>query len=132
MAWRTREKLASSSLSARPDASSASVRVSLTVTVMTRAGVLICAFWLFTAIFANIIAPFAWTRMIGTIPITDEAQRQRVERLKDMTPDKIAPMAVFLVSDAAKDVTGQIFGVRANELFLFSQDLWLKWRASRG
>ena len=34
---------------------------------------------------------------------------------------KIAPMAVYLVSDAAKDVTAQIFGVRANEIMLFSQ-----------
>jgi NAD(P)-dependent dehydrogenase (short-subunit alcohol dehydrogenase family) len=70
---------------------------------------------------SNCIAPFAWTRMIGTIPITDEVQRQRVERLKEMTPDKIAPMAVFLLSDAARDVTGQIFAVRNNEIFLMSQ-----------
>lgn len=70
---------------------------------------------------SNCIAPFAWTRMIGTIPITDEVQRQRVERLKEMTPDKIAPMAVFLLSDAAREVTGQIFAVRNNEIFLMSQ-----------
>ena len=37
-----------------------------------------------------------------------------------MTPDKNAPMAVFLSSDAAKDVTGQVFGTRMNEIFLFS------------
>ncbi len=30
-------------------------------------------------------------------------------------------MAVFLTSDAAAEVSGQIFGVRNNELFLFSQ-----------
>jgi len=71
---------------------------------------------------SNCIAPFAWTRMIGTIPITDEVQRQRVERLKEMTPDKIAPMAVYLCSEAAKDVTGQIFAVRNNEIFLMSQN----------
>ena len=70
---------------------------------------------------SNCIAPFAWTRMIGTIPITDEVQRQRVERLKEMTPAKIAPMAVFLCSDAAKEVSGQIFAVRHNEIFLMSQ-----------
>jgi NAD(P)-dependent dehydrogenase (short-subunit alcohol dehydrogenase family) len=70
---------------------------------------------------SNCIAPFAWTRMIGTIPITDEVQRQRVERLKEMTPAKIAPMAVYLLSDAAKEVTGQIFAVRNNEIFLMSQ-----------
>lgn len=38
-----------------------------------------------------------------------------------MSADKIAPMVVFLLCDAAKDVTGQIFGVRKNEIFLFSQ-----------
>ena len=71
---------------------------------------------------SNCIAPFAWTRMIGTIPITDEAQKERIERLKEMTPAKIAPMAVYLLSDAAKDVTGQIFAVRNNEIFLMSQN----------
>ncbi len=43
-------------------------------------------------------------------------------KLKAMTPDKIAPMAVYLASDAAKDVTGQIFGVRNNEIIFFSQN----------
>lgn len=71
---------------------------------------------------SNCIAPFAWTRMIGTIPITDEAQKERVERLKEMTPDKIAPMAIYLLSDEAKEVSGQIFAVRNNEIFLMSQN----------
>jgi hypothetical protein len=38
-----------------------------------------------------------------------------------MEAGKIAPMAVFLASEAAKDVTGQIFAVRANEIFVMSQ-----------
>jgi len=71
---------------------------------------------------SNCIAPFAWTRMIGTIPITDEAQKERIERLKAMTPAKIAPMAVYLCSDQAKEVTGQIFAVRNNEIFLMGQN----------
>jgi NAD(P)-dependent dehydrogenase (short-subunit alcohol dehydrogenase family) len=70
---------------------------------------------------SNCISPFAWSRMIGTIPITDEAQKERIERLKQMTPAKIAPVAVALMSDRAKDVTGQIFAVRNNEIFLMSQ-----------
>ena len=70
---------------------------------------------------SNCIAPFAWTRMIGTIPVNDDAQKARVEKLKSMTPARIAPMAVFLCSDLAKDVTGQIFAVRNNEIFLISQ-----------
>jgi NAD(P)-dependent dehydrogenase (short-subunit alcohol dehydrogenase family) len=70
---------------------------------------------------SNCIAPFAWSRMIATIPTDTPEQQERVERMKQMTPEKIAPMAVFLCSDAAKDVTGQIFGVRKNEVFLFSR-----------
>jgi len=69
---------------------------------------------------SNCISPFAWTRMIGTIPADNPQQVARLEKMKKMTPDKIAPMAVFLLSDAAKDVSGQIFGVRLNEIMLFN------------
>ena len=68
---------------------------------------------------ANCISPFAWTRMIGTIPTETEAQKARVEKIKKMGPEHIAPVAVFLASDAAKEVTGQVFGVRGKELMLF-------------
>ena len=70
---------------------------------------------------SNAIAPFAFTRMVGTIPAESEENRRRLEILKRMTPDKIAPLAVGLMTDAAMDVTGQIFGVRNNEIMLFSQ-----------
>ena len=70
---------------------------------------------------SNCIAPFAWSRMVGSIPTDTRAQQARVERLKALTPAKVAPMAVFLASDAAADVTGQIFAVRGNEVFLMSQ-----------
>ncbi len=69
---------------------------------------------------SNVIAPFAWTRMIGTIPVKDEESARRVERMKNaMRPDQVANFAVALC--AAKDVTGQIFVVRGNEIFLMSQ-----------
>ena len=70
---------------------------------------------------SNCISPFAWSRMIGTIPITDETQAARVEKIKQMVPAKIAPVAVFLASEQAANVTGQIFGVRNNEIFLMGQ-----------
>ena len=70
---------------------------------------------------SNCISPFAWSRMIGTIPINDEAQRARVEKLRQMTPDKVATVAVALASDRAAHVTGQIFAVRNNEIFLMGQ-----------
>lgn len=69
---------------------------------------------------SNCIAPFAWSRLIATIPAETEAEKLRVERLKSMSADKIAPLVVCLISDEAKDVTGQIFCVRKNEIFLFS------------
>jgi len=68
---------------------------------------------------ANCISPFAWTRMIGTIPTETEAQKARVEKIKKMGPEHIAPVAVFLASDAAKEVSGQVFGVRGKEVMLF-------------
>ena len=70
---------------------------------------------------SNCIAPFAWSRLIGTIPTDTEAERLRVERAKQMTPDKIAPLVVFLCSDASASVNAQIFGIRKNEVFLFSR-----------
>ncbi len=68
---------------------------------------------------ANCISPFAWTRMIGTIPTETEAQKARVEKIKKMSPADIAPVAAYLASDAAKDITGQVFGVRGKEIMLF-------------
>lgn len=71
---------------------------------------------------SNVIAPFAWTRMIATIPIKDEASAKRVERMKNMMrPDQVAQLAVALASPATKDASGQIFAARGNELFLMSQ-----------
>ena len=69
---------------------------------------------------SNCIAPFAWSRLIGTIPAKTEAELARVARIKAMTPAKIAPLCVAL-ADPGCDVTGQIFGVRNNEIYLFSQ-----------
>lgn len=71
---------------------------------------------------SNCIAPFAWGRMMDDMPTETEAQKTRVELLKQMTPAKNAPLAVFLGSDAAADVNGQVFAVRNNEIFLFSQN----------
>ena len=69
---------------------------------------------------SNCIAPFAWSRLIGTIPTNTDEEKARVAKIQQMTPEKIAPLAIALCSDAAKDVSGQIFGVRNNEIFLFN------------
>lgn len=71
---------------------------------------------------SNCIGPFAWSRMIGTIPVNSDEDKRRVERMKTMTPAKIAPMICALASDEAKEVTGQIFCVRSNEILLMSQN----------
>lgn len=71
---------------------------------------------------SNCIAPFAWGRMTSNIPAETPDQIARVENLKKMTPEKNAPLAVYLGSDAARDVSGQIFSVRMNEIFLISQN----------
>ena len=70
---------------------------------------------------SNCISPFAWSRLIGTIPSDTPEQAARLERMKAMETSKIAPLAVYLISDEAKGVSGQIFAVRANEIFLMGQ-----------
>ena len=69
---------------------------------------------------SNCLSPWAWSRMTSSIPTSTPEQAAEVEKLKKMTPDKNAPLAVYLCSDAAKDVTGQVFGTRMHELYLFS------------
>ncbi|MGW8184461.1 MAG: SDR family NAD(P)-dependent oxidoreductase [Burkholderiales bacterium] len=70
---------------------------------------------------SNCIAPVAWTRMTASIPPKDPAAKKRIEQRMQVTPEYNAPLTVFLASDAAKDVTAQIFSVRKNEIFLMSQ-----------
>lgn len=70
---------------------------------------------------SNCVCPFAWSRMIGSIPTETEAEKARVEKLKAMGADKIAPAVVFLLSDLARDVNAQILAVRKNEIMLMSQ-----------
>lgn len=60
----------------------------------------------------NAIAPGAWTRMINTIPGVAEP--------KGMKPECIAPMAVYLASDEAQHINGQVFGVRGNMISVMS------------
>src|SRR6202163_60182 len=70
---------------------------------------------------SNCVAPFAWTRMIDSIPTETEAEKARLARFREMTPEKIAPLAVYLACDRAEGISGQVFAVRNNEIFLFNQ-----------
>jgi NAD(P)-dependent dehydrogenase (short-subunit alcohol dehydrogenase family) len=68
---------------------------------------------------SNCIAPHAFSRMIESIPgLSEELMRARAAKTR---PDQIAQLAVFLASDAAAEVTGQIMGARGNELYLYCQ-----------
>jgi NAD(P)-dependent dehydrogenase (short-subunit alcohol dehydrogenase family) len=78
----------------------------------------------------NAIVPNAITRMIASIPgmgpLVESAERG--EPLPDMIrkgmgmglPQDVAPLLVFLASDAAKDVTGQCIGLGGDKLSLWS------------
>jgi NAD(P)-dependent dehydrogenase (short-subunit alcohol dehydrogenase family) len=68
---------------------------------------------------SNCIGPHAFSRMIETVPgQTEEQLKARSERTR---PDHIAKLISFLGTDAAAKVSGQIFGVRGNEIYLYNQ-----------
>jgi NAD(P)-dependent dehydrogenase (short-subunit alcohol dehydrogenase family) len=70
---------------------------------------------------ANAVAPFAWTRITATLDAGDSPDRSdRVERLRRLRPEQVAPLVEYLVSDASREVTGQVFAVRGSEIVLFS------------
>jgi NAD(P)-dependent dehydrogenase (short-subunit alcohol dehydrogenase family) len=71
---------------------------------------------------SNCVAPFAWTRMIDSLPAETEAEKARLAAFHEMTPEKIAPLVVYLGSNRAEGISGQIFSVRNNEIYLFNQN----------
>ena len=70
---------------------------------------------------SNCIAPFAFTRMVSSIPTDTPEGLARTQVNQRMEVAKIAPFTCALLTDEARDVTGQVFGVRNNEIYLFSQ-----------
>lgn len=70
---------------------------------------------------SNCIAPFAWSRLISTMPQEAMERNFDVEKMKSVSPEKLAPLVIFLLSDLSDEVTGQIFAARKNEIFLMSQ-----------
>ncbi len=69
----------------------------------------------------NAIAPFAATRVTETIQPANEGQTQYKERALKVSPAFVAELVAYLCSRAAQNITGQLFGVRGKEIFLFSQ-----------
>jgi NAD(P)-dependent dehydrogenase (short-subunit alcohol dehydrogenase family) len=70
---------------------------------------------------SNCLAPFAYTRFVSSIPTDTPEGAERARVNMRLEAAKIAPFTLALLSDAASHVTGQIFGVRNNEIYLFSQ-----------
>jgi NAD(P)-dependent dehydrogenase (short-subunit alcohol dehydrogenase family) len=70
---------------------------------------------------SNVVAPTAFTRMTESIATDTPEQQERARQREHVPAEKNAPLVVFLASDAAKDITGQVFYSRKNELMLFSQ-----------
>jgi NAD(P)-dependent dehydrogenase (short-subunit alcohol dehydrogenase family) len=71
---------------------------------------------------SNCVAPFAWTRMVQSIPAETDDEKARVARASQVTPDKVAPLVVYLASDRADGISGQILSARHNEIYLFNQN----------
>ncbi|GMG93429.1 SDR family oxidoreductase [Cupriavidus metallidurans] len=70
---------------------------------------------------SNCIAPLAWSRMTETIPAKTPEQAAHIEKIRRMGPETIAPLIAYLASDASANVSGQVFAIRLNEIFLMSQ-----------
>jgi NAD(P)-dependent dehydrogenase (short-subunit alcohol dehydrogenase family) len=71
---------------------------------------------------SNCVSPFAWTRMVQSIPAETEEEKARIARASQMIPEKVAPLVVYLASEQAAGITGQILSVRNNEIYLFNQN----------
>lgn len=69
----------------------------------------------------NAVAPFAATRVTDSIRPANEAQASYKDRALKAEPRHVATLVSWLCSDLAANVTGQLFGVRGREVFLFGQ-----------
>lgn len=74
-----------------------------------------------TKITVNAIAPFARSRVTEMIIPANEEQAKYKERALRIHPKYVAAVASWLSSEFAAEVSGQLFGVRGREVFLFSQ-----------
>ena len=74
-----------------------------------------------SGITVNALAPFAHTRVTEIIQPANEAQAAYKERALRIEPAHVAAVVAWLCSNAAQGISGQLFGVRGREVFLFSQ-----------
>jgi NAD(P)-dependent dehydrogenase (short-subunit alcohol dehydrogenase family) len=69
----------------------------------------------------NAVAPFAATRVTESIKPANEAQAAYKAKALRVPAAYVARLVTFLASDAATAISGQLFGVRGREVFVFSQ-----------
>ena len=69
----------------------------------------------------NAVAPFAHSRVTEKIVPANDEQAAYKESALRVPAEPVAALTGYLCSPAASGVTGQIFGVRGREVFLFSQ-----------
>lgn len=74
-----------------------------------------------TGVTCNAVAPFAHSRVTDSIVPANDEQADYKERALRVPAGPVAELVGYLCSKAASGVTGQIFGVRGREVFLFSQ-----------
>ena len=69
----------------------------------------------------NAVAPFAATRVTESIQPANAAQAAYKQKALQIPARYVARLVSFLASDAAAKISGQLFGARGRELFVFSQ-----------
>ena len=70
---------------------------------------------------SNAVSPGAATRMTDSVPRDEEAQKRRDAMREIQSPVRPAELAVALMSDAARHISGQIIGSSGYNLSIFSQ-----------
>ncbi|MEZ5737647.1 MAG: SDR family oxidoreductase [Novosphingobium sp.] len=77
---------------------------------------------------SNCIAPTAFTRMFETTPqLARDRDPAWIERSANTRGEQIAPLAIYLASDLSQSISGQVFGARGNEIFLYNQPRPIGW-----
>ena len=74
-----------------------------------------------SSVTSNMIAPFAASRVTETIVPATPAQAVYKADALSIPPEPIGRFASFLCSERAAHISGQVFGVRGRETFVFSQ-----------
>jgi NAD(P)-dependent dehydrogenase (short-subunit alcohol dehydrogenase family) len=69
----------------------------------------------------NAVAPFAATRVTESIKPANPAQATYKERALKVPARAVGEFVAWLAGPEAAEVSGQLFGVRGREIFLFSQ-----------